>query len=40
VIKRIAFGFRDDEYFFLKLRAAHLYGRSPLAPGLPHRESG
>lgn len=25
VIKRIAFGFRDDEYFFLKLRAAHLY---------------
>jgi transposase len=25
VIKRIAFGFRDDEYFFLKLRASHLY---------------
>jgi transposase len=27
VIKRIAFGFRDDEYFFLKLRAAHLYSK-------------
>jgi transposase len=40
VIKRIAFGFRDDEYFFLKLRAAHLYAGSPLASNLPHRESG
>lgn len=40
VIKRIAFGFRDDECFFLKLRAAHLHPRSSLAPGLPHRGSG
>ena len=23
VIKRMAYGFRDDEYFFLKIRAAY-----------------
>ncbi|TVM16165.1 ISL3 family transposase, partial [Oceanidesulfovibrio indonesiensis] len=27
VIKRMAYGFRDDEYFFLKIRAAF--------PGIP-----